>query len=86
MQKTRFFLVAVLIATIAGGCQVSPVGSNVESDASPLYGGQTLGSGHRTDGDDSTTATGLDATMAGDSPTTSSSDETRSGNLFSSGT
>jgi hypothetical protein len=69
MQKTRFILVTTLIATVAGGCQVSPVGS-VESDAAPLYGGQTLGSGHRTEGDDSTTATGQDATMAGDSPTT----------------
>lgn len=69
MRKTRFFLFAALIATIAG-CQVSPVGSNVESDAGALYGGQTLGSGHRTDGDDNTTATGQDATMAADSTTT----------------
>ena len=67
MQKTRFFLVAALIATIAGGCHVSPVGSNAERDASPLYGGQTLGSGHRMDGGNSTTPTGQDATMASDS-------------------
>lgn len=70
MQKPRLFLVAALIATVAGGCQVSPVGSNVESDAAPLFGGQTLGSGHRTDDDGSTTATGLDATVASDSSTT----------------
>lgn len=70
MQKTRFFLVAALIATLAGGCQVSPVGSNAESDVGALYGGQTLGSGHRTDGDDGTTGTGLDATIASDSSTT----------------
>lgn len=69
MQKTRFFLAAALIATIAGGCHVSPVGSNVESHAAPLFGGQTLGSGHRTDGDDSTAATGQDATVASDSST-----------------
>jgi hypothetical protein len=69
MQKTGFFLAAALIATIAGGCQASPMGSNAESDADALYGGQTLGSGHRLDSDDSTTATGQDATMASDSST-----------------
>lgn len=76
MLKGKPFLVVAAIAVMTAGCQAPPTWNDVASDG-PLLGGQTLGSGHRSDGDSS-----------GSAEATSSSGETdtRSGNLFGSGT
>ena len=82
MLKIRLLLASAALAVTTAGCQASPVGSDA-GPAGPLFGGHTLGSGHRTGGD--STVAGVAAPAA---TTTSSSGETdtRSGNLFGSGT
>ncbi len=73
MGKARLLAIVAATTTIAAGCQASPVDA---ASAGPLFGGQTLGSGHRMDGDSSAAA----------STTSSSETDTRTGNLFGSGT
>jgi Spy/CpxP family protein refolding chaperone len=75
MLKPRLFLLAACTAVVAAACQASPVASDA-GNASPQFGGQTLGSGHRSDGD---------GTMATEI-TGDSTDDARTGNLFGSGT
>lgn len=77
MLKARSFLVVATVTVIAAGCQASPVGHDV-AKTDPLFGGQTLGSGHRTESDSGGSA---ETTMSA----TSDSDA-RGGNLFGSGT
>jgi hypothetical protein len=75
MRKRRLFLpIAAIAAVCAAGCEALPTATDAPN-AGLLFGGHTLGSGHRTDGD-STTAT----------TSSSGETETRGGNLFGSGT
>jgi hypothetical protein len=69
MLNARSFLVVAALTGIAAGCQASPLGNDAPN-AGPLFGGQTLGSGHTSD------------SMA----TPEIETDGRSGNLFGSGT
>ena len=64
MLKARLFLASAVLAILTTGCRDSPAATDPGSIAGPRFDGQTLGSGHR---DESTAATGADATMAADS-------------------
>jgi hypothetical protein len=69
MLKSRQFLVFVAVFGVAGCRESSPVAADPASLRPLLDGGQTLGSGHRSGGDSTTTVTGMDSPMAVDSGT-----------------
>lgn len=70
MFKLRVLLLSALFAGIAG-CSSSPVAVDAFRGAEPRFDtGQTLGSGHRDDGGNTTATAGM-STVAADSGTTS---------------
>lgn len=83
MLKIKLLLASAAMAAVTtAGCGASPVGSDAESTR-PLFGGQTLGSGHRTGGDSAVAGV---AAPAATTTSLSGETDTRSGNLFGSGT
>jgi hypothetical protein len=82
MLKIRLLLASAALAVTTAGCHASPLGSEAGTTG-PLFGGQTLGSGHRTGGDSTVAGAGAPAATTTASP---GETDTRSGNLFGSGT